>query len=145
MDNFLKMLNKLLTLASTTVARLAREREVASDRVKSQVDGVANARECFTKLKDATSTLMAEMEAHVANEKKLQRAKTFIEAASPEVWSTVLRVRENAKSNTSAALKEKCHELEVVQAHLGKLIKELEETQASIYITDEKVERVAAQ
>ncbi|TXB97300.1 hypothetical protein FocTR4_00011368 [Fusarium oxysporum f. sp. cubense] len=31
------------------------------------------------------------------------------------------------------------------EAHLGKLIKELEETQASIYITDEKVERVAAQ
>ncbi|KAM0083952.1 hypothetical protein ACKRZS_003848 [Fusarium odoratissimum] len=74
-----------------------------------------------------------------------ERAKTFIEAASPEVWSTVLRVHENAKSNTSAALEEKCHELEVVQAHLGKLIKELEETQASIYITDEKVERVAAQ
>ncbi|EMT68983.1 hypothetical protein FOC4_g10005080 [Fusarium odoratissimum] len=74
-----------------------------------------------------------------------RRAKTFIEAASPEVWSTVLRVHENAKSNTSAALEEKCHELEVVQAHLGKLIKELEETQASIYITDEKVERVAAQ
>jgi len=145
MDNFLKLLDKLLTLVSTTVARLAREREVASDRVKSQVDGVANARECFTKLKDATSTLMAEMEAHVANEKKLQRAKTFIEAASPEVWSTVLRVHENAKSNTSAALEEKYHELEVVQAHLGKLIKELEETQASIYITDEKVERVAAQ
>ncbi|KAL5589763.1 hypothetical protein FOVSG1_011630 [Fusarium oxysporum f. sp. vasinfectum] len=145
MDNFLKLLDKLLTLASTTVARLAREREVASDRVKSQVDGVANARECFTKLKDATSTLMAEMEAHVANEKKLQRAKTLIEAAGPEVWSTVSRVHENAKSNTSAALEEKYHELEVVQAHLGKLIKELEETQASIYITGEKVERVAAQ
>ncbi|KAH7215986.1 hypothetical protein DER44DRAFT_765249 [Fusarium oxysporum] len=46
---------------------------------------------------------MAETEAHVANERKLQRAKTFIEAASPEVWSTVLRVHENAKSNTSAA------------------------------------------
>ncbi|RKK73390.1 hypothetical protein BFJ69_g9393 [Fusarium oxysporum] len=145
MDNFLKLLDKLLTLASTTVARLACEREVASDRVKSQVDGVANTRECFTKLKDATSTLMADMEAHVANEKKLQRAKTFIEAASPEVWSTVLRVHEDATSNTSAALEEKCYELEVVQAHLGKLIKELEETRASIYITDEKVERVAAQ
>lgn len=106
---------------------------------------MANAKESLTKLRDSVSTLMADMEAHAANEKELQSAKNVIEAAGSGFWSTVWRVHEKAKSNTSATLEERSQELEEVQARLGRLVEEVEEAQASMDITDEKVEHVPAQ
>ncbi|QGI70979.1 hypothetical protein CEK26_003313 [Fusarium fujikuroi] len=129
-DSFLKMLHKLPILSSAAVNKLERERETASDRIKSLNDDVANAKESLTKLKDSVSTLMADMEAHAANEKELQSAKNVVEAAGSGVWSTVWRVHEKAKSNTSATLEEKSQELEEVQARLSRLIEEVEEAQA---------------
>ncbi|CCT75718.1 uncharacterized protein FFB20_00966 [Fusarium fujikuroi] len=121
------MLHKLPILSSAAVNKLERERETASDRIKSLNDDVANAKESLTKLKDSVSTLMADMEAHAANEKELQSAKNVVEAAGSGVWSTVWRVHEKAKSNTSATLEEKSQELDEMD------------------ITDEKVEHVPAQ
>ncbi|KAF4500429.1 hypothetical protein FAGAP_3355 [Fusarium agapanthi] len=125
-DSFLKMLRKLPILASIAVEKLELERVVTSQHVKSLEDDLTNARECLTKLEDATSPLMAGSAVHVANEEKLQRAKPIIEAASPEVWSAGLWIHEHAKSNTSAALDEKLQQLEATQARLGRLIEELE-------------------
>lgn len=139
------MLHKLPILSSTTVDKLEREREITSDRIRSLNDDVANAQETSTKLKDSVSNLAADMEAHAANEKELQSAKNVVEAAGSGVWSTVWRVHEKAKSNTSATLEEKSQELEEVQARLGRLIEEVEEAQASMDITDEKIEHVTAQ
>ncbi|KAF5644407.1 hypothetical protein F25303_6005 [Fusarium sp. NRRL 25303] len=144
-DSLIKMLHKLPILSSTAFDKLEREREITSDRIRSLNDDVANAKESLTKLKDSVSTLMADMEAHAANEKELQSAKNVVVAAGSGVWSTVWRVHEKAKSNTSATLEEKSRELEEVQARLGRLIEEVEEAQASMDITDEKVERVPAQ
>ncbi|RBA18069.1 hypothetical protein FPRO05_11087 [Fusarium proliferatum] len=144
-DSFLKLLHRLPILSSTAVDELEREREVTSDRIRSLNDDMANAKESSTKLRDSVSTLMADMEAHAANEKELQSAKNVIEAAGSGVWSTVWRVHEKAKSNTSATLEERSQELEEVQARLGRLVEEVEEAQASMDITDEKVEHVPAQ
>ncbi|KAI1046105.1 hypothetical protein LB505_013310 [Fusarium chuoi] len=144
-DSFLKMLYKLPILSSTAVDELEREREITSDRIRSLNDDMAKAKESLTKLKDSVSTLAADMEAHAANEKELQSAKDAIEAAGSEVWSTVWRIHEKAKSNTSSILEEKSQELGAIQARLSRLIEEVEEAQASMDITDEKVERVPAQ
>ncbi|CVL03967.1 uncharacterized protein FMAN_14903 [Fusarium mangiferae] len=129
-DSFLKLLHRLPILSSTAVGELGREREITSDRIRSLNDDMANAKESLTKLKDSVSTLMADMEAHAANEKELQSAKNVIEAAGSGVRSTVWRVHEKAKSNTSATLEEKSQELEEVKARLGRLIEEVEEAQA---------------
>lgn len=139
------MLYKLPILSSTAVDELEREREITSDRIRSLNDDMAKAKESLTKLKDSVSTLAADMEAHAANEKELQSAKDAIEAAGSEVWSTVWRIHEKAKSNTSSILEEKSQELGAIQARLSRLIEEVEEAQASMDITDEKVERVPAQ
>ncbi|RKL25322.1 hypothetical protein BFJ72_g14002 [Fusarium proliferatum] len=144
-DSFLKLLHRLPILSSTAVDELEREREITSDRIRSLNDDMANAKESLTKLRDSVSTLMADMEAHAANEKELQSAKNVIEAAGSGFWSTVWRVHEKTKSNTSATLEERSQELEEVQARLGRLVEEVEEAQASMDITDEKVEHVPAQ
>ncbi|KAF5716883.1 hypothetical protein FGLOB1_2374 [Fusarium globosum] len=143
-DSFLRMLKELPILSSTAVDELEREREIISDHIRSLKDGIANAKETLTKLKDSVSTLMTDMEAHAANEKELQSAKNVVEAAGSGVWSTVWRVHEKAKSNTSATLEEKSQELEEVQARLARLVEEVEEAQASMDTTDEKIEHVPA-
>ncbi|KAF5670265.1 hypothetical protein FCIRC_9003 [Fusarium circinatum] len=144
-DSFLKMLRKLPTLATIAVEKLESERTATSQHVKSLKNDLANARECLAKLEDSTSRLMTGSAAHVANEESLQRAKHIIEAASPETWSVVSWIHENAKSTTSAALDEKFQRLEALETRLGRLAKELEEAQVSINITDEKIECLAAQ
>ncbi|KAF5980309.1 hypothetical protein FBULB1_5292 [Fusarium bulbicola] len=139
-DSFLKMLRRLPTLE-----QLESERAVTSQHIKSLKNDLANAKECVPKLEDATSYLITGSAAHIANEETLQRAKPIIEAASPEAWSVVLWIHEYAKANTSAALDENLKQLEAMEARFGRLAKELEEAQASMDITDEKVERLAAQ
>ncbi|KAF5635980.1 hypothetical protein F52700_5294 [Fusarium sp. NRRL 52700] len=144
-DSFLKVLRKLPTIASIAVEKLESGRAVSSQHVKSLKNDLTNTRECLAKLKEATSLLMAGSAVHVANEETLQRAKPIIEAANPEAWSVVLWIHEHAKLNTSATLDEKFQQLEAIEARLGRLAKELEEAQASMGITDKKIERLATQ
>ncbi|KAF5549348.1 hypothetical protein FMEXI_4335 [Fusarium mexicanum] len=136
---------RLPTLATIALEKLESERAVTSQHIKSLKNDLANAKECVPKLEDATSFLITGSAAHIANEETLQRAKPIIEAASPEAWSVVLWIHEYAKANTSAALDENLKQLEAIEARFDRLAKELEEAQASMDITDEKIERLAAQ